>query len=157
MITQKKKRKKKKCIRKYNHCTGTIIAQEVVLVAMEQRHELTEFHSVKDTRGTMTTQPHTVGEQDIQLSNNVSLYLLKYWSQDLSVTRILNMTHISHQTLHGVVSYLVSERDYPRQQADEDVCVHTPLMGFIYDYHTVLLEQEILWDETATELRQHKE
>lgn len=41
-------------------------------------------------------------------------------------------------------SHLVSEWDNTRQQADEDVCVNTPLMSLVYDYHTVSLEQEIL-------------
>lgn len=42
------------------------------------------------------------------------------------------------------VSYFVSERDDPRQQPDEDVCVNAPFMSLIYDYHTVSLEQEVL-------------
>lgn len=52
---------------------------------------------------------------------------------------------------HSRVSYLVSERDDTRQQSDEDVCVHAPFMSLIDDYHTVPLEQEILWDKTETD------
>lgn len=42
------------------------------------------------------------------------------------------------------VSHFVSERDDPRQQPDEDVCVNAPFMSLIYDYHTVSLEKEVL-------------
>lgn len=48
-----------------------------------------------------------------------------------------------HHT-HSSVNYLVSEWNDTRQQSNEDVCVHTPFMCLVYDYHTVPLEQEIL-------------
>lgn len=40
--------------------------------------------------------------------------------------------------------YLVPERDDPRQQADQDVCVNAPFMSLVYDDHAVSLEQEVL-------------
>lgn len=58
---------------------------------------------------------------------------------------------------HRRVSCLVSERDNTGQQSDEDVCVHAPFMSLINDYHTVSLEQEILWDKTETDkLQKHQ-
>lgn len=49
----------------------------------------------------------------------------------------------NYKTLHSE-NDLVSEGDDTRQQSDQDVCVHTPLVGLVYDDHTVFLEKEIL-------------
>lgn len=43
--------------------------------------------------------------------------------------------------------YLVSERDDPRQQPDEDVCVDAPFMSLVNDDHAVSLEEEVLEKE----------
>lgn len=45
---------------------------------------------------------------------------------------------------------LVSERDDPRQQPDEDVGVDAPLMSLVDDYHAVSLEQEVLEKKAET-------
>ncbi len=75
------------------------------------------------------------------------------WETQKSRVHVCNSGRDSlHRNMkHSEDSYLVSERDDARQKSDEDVCVHASFMSFIYDYHAVSLEQEILTDKTETQ------
>lgn len=58
-------------------------------------------------------------------------------------------TQLKPDITHVHTHYLVAEGDDTRQEADEDIGVHAALMSFIYDDHTVLLQQEILQNQTS--------
>lgn len=56
--------------------------------------------------------------------------------------------------LPGTLTYLLPETHYAGQEADEDVSVHAPLVGFVNDHHLVLEQQEVLVGEVGGEASQ---
>ena len=72
----------------------------------------------------------------------------RIWAWNNSLMMLYVIKCVKNIT-HSSVNHLISERNDARQQSNEDVCVHTAFVCFVYDDGTVLLQQEILWDKTV--------